>query len=826
MDDDGDSLVDEDPIGDVDGFDGADDDADGSDGEDPWLFPELQVKGIDNTTAVVSTVNVGDPLVPGQNYWFAVVAVDTRGNESVADTAGPFQLGGPDTKIVVRKNSDLPDTNAPRGETLVVAMTVWIRGDTTGSGDTLSFFAVRNLGSADTNDVVVRLYRDENEDSKVTLGTDTLVATLSYNAANGRWEASIPNGLAADLGQGATAGKTFLVALDIYDTAGLGDTWQSQIDSMTIGGYSAGSDTGPSADVATTQVVTIVSANQLALAKRGDFADSTVAKGDTAVVFTARITVSQAADTLTAFAVENLGTMTDADVAAITLFEDAGSDSVLTSADTLIGTIPFSAGSIWRTTGLSYFFPGTSLDVLVAVNVASGATGGRTFRAQIPAKEVDTVKADSGPVSAVSTTATFSIPSDTSPDTAVVVNEFMADPATSAPPDHDNDGVFNDPDEEFIELYNNSDGFVDVGGWDVSDSGAPGDLTLPAGLVLGPRQFLVLYRDGTGWRMDSTGTVQLETIAITGFPFLDAGGAGDSILLRNASDSIIDVTPLSGAIGTNLSYQRLIDGWGGNGAGSAYWGIKTPSPGRNYDPSSFDRPSPNGSILVTANPSTVDEGESFTLSMTVRDGDGSTVTGFSATANLSSDTGTISPVVSGAFSSGTRAESVSISNVDASGSVVITARYNTTTSGTVAIQVNNLPTVHATVDLEARADESGCTGILANGVDTYVAVSNASGTITFNQVKSGVYTLTTKEDHHLRRVLTGISISGSDTTIPVGLHRAGDANDDNRINIFDAAITHFQKFTGGGFAGDIDGDGDVDDADLAWIRNNFGRVGE
>jgi hypothetical protein len=135
-------------------------------------------------------------------------------------------------------------------------------------------------------------------------------------------------------------------------------------------------------------------------------------------------------------------------------------------------------------------------------------------------------------------------------------------------------------------------------------------------------------------------------------------------------------------------------------------------------------------------------------------------------------------------------------------------------------------TVTCTVILEARGNHSGCSGLLYNGVDTYTAVSNESGAIVFTVVLVGVYTFTGKETSHLRRTVTGIAITGSDTSVTIGNLVAGDANDDNQIDIFDAAIVKYYMTAGSGPRGDIDGDSDVDAADLGWIRRNFGRRGD
>lgn len=101
IDNDGDGHIDEDPVGDADGFQSGsssllsnDDDADGLTDEDQWMYPEVQVKSQTagaSLSAVVSTVNVGDTLLDNTNYWIAVIAVDKHGNEGPISVFGPVQ---------------------------------------------------------------------------------------------------------------------------------------------------------------------------------------------------------------------------------------------------------------------------------------------------------------------------------------------------------------------------------------------------------------------------------------------------------------------------------------------------------------------------------------------------------------------------------------------------------------------------------------------------------------------------------------------------------------------------------------------------------------
>lgn len=831
VDNDADNYYDEDPIGDIDGYKSGstmadstsrDDDADGSPDEDPWLYPIQVLKsatpaGVTSTT--VTTHDWDDSLVASTNYWFAIVAVDKRGNESILDTAGPYMLGSAaaDTKLIVQLNSTIADTNARRGDTRFIAANVFIRGDTV-VADTLTIFAVKNLGTSDSLDLTVRLWRDENSDSKIT-AVDTMLAQLIYSNTTRRYQTTfVATDSRVRLG---TAGKTFLITLDVFDTAGLGDTFQAQVDAKTCS--SPRRDSGPTTTVTNSGKVTIVSANQVDVVRLGDYPSSAIAKGAVdSPIMRVNFTVGVAGDTLQVFEIRNDGTMTSADVSALRLYEDGNNDSAITAADTLVASLKFVSGSDWRADTIAYRFSGSSVKLIVALSITSGATGGRNFQARVLANSADAIVADTGPTADVTTTALFTIASDTSPDTAIVINEYIVDPSVS---DHDNDGVTLDGDEEFLEMYNNSDGFVDVGNWKLDDDFVPGDITLqPASIVMGPRQFLITYADtdpaGNKWyRYNSSGTTILDSGTYIG-TWNQYNNSTDSVAIANASNVIID-SQVYGAYTTGKSNERLWDG-------ALTWTTNvTVTPGVNQDPTAAqNNPSPNAHFFVTATPSTVNEGESFTITVTTRNQDDATITAFTSTVVASADTGTLSPTATGALASGTRSESFSVSNMLTTDSVILTFAYNTTTSGTVAITVKNLANITATVILQADSDASGCTGVLSNGIDTYTAVSNAAGTIVFTTVKSATYTLTTKENHHLRRVMTGIVVTGADSTVTVGVHRAGDANNDNRINIFDGAIVKFASLIGTGTAADINRSGGVTSADMQYVRDNFGRAGE
>jgi hypothetical protein len=262
VDADADGYIDEDPRGDYDGFkSGAvapgtanDDDADGASDEDLWMAPEVMVKGRASTAGAVRTWNVGDTLLNATNYYFGVVSVDTQGNEGPIATFGPIKLGAVvDTRLTVQLNSTVSDTNGRRGDTGIVAAHVFVRGETGVLQDTLTIFAVKNLGTSDSRDMTVRLWRDEDSNARLS-AADTMLAQLIYSNTTRRYQTTF---LAGDsrvrLG---TAGKTFLVTVDVFDSAGLGETFQAQIDARTCS--SPRRDSGPAAIVTNPGRITFI----------------------------------------------------------------------------------------------------------------------------------------------------------------------------------------------------------------------------------------------------------------------------------------------------------------------------------------------------------------------------------------------------------------------------------------------------------------------------------------------------------------------------------------------------------------------------------------
>ena len=117
----------------------------------------------------------------------------------------------------------------------------------------------------------------------------------------------------------------------------------------------------------------------------------------------------------------------------------------------------------------------------------------------------------------------------------------------------------------------------------------------------------------------------------------------------------------------------------------------------------------------------------------------------------------------------------------------------------------------------------------AGGADTAVAVtSNADGTFSVTPPSPGSWHVSVKERRTLATVRTGAP--GGDV-LDFGTLRAGDANNDNKVNIVDFSMlaTTFGKSAGdAGYddRADFNGDGKVNIVDFSLLASNFGTTGD
>lgn len=103
----------------------------------------------------------------------------------------------------------------------------------------------------------------------------------------------------------------------------------------------------------------------------------------------------------------------------------------------------------------------------------------------------------------------------------VVINEYMAAP-------NDESGL---PSEEYVEIFNRSDKFIDLENWTISD--ASGSSSGFQSTTLRPGQYLILTATGNGSLFSGYG----EVLEVSSFPALN--NSGDNIIITNASATII-----------------------------------------------------------------------------------------------------------------------------------------------------------------------------------------------------------------------------------------------------------------------------------------------
>ncbi|MEA3337407.1 MAG: ExeM/NucH family extracellular endonuclease [Chloroflexota bacterium] len=135
-------------------------------------------------------------------------------------------------------------------------------------------------------------------------------------------------------------------------------------------------------------------------------------------------------------------------------------------------------------------------------------------------------------------------PNDTltdEPPPAIVINEILYDPHPDQPPadpngDANGDGIRDGSQDEFVELYNNTGGPLDVSGWTISDAVAVRH-TFPAATVIPADCAIVVFGGGTP--TGDFGSVVVQT-ASTGFLGLNNGG--DTVTINDGVGDVATYT--------------------------------------------------------------------------------------------------------------------------------------------------------------------------------------------------------------------------------------------------------------------------------------------
>jgi len=152
---------------------------------------------------------------------------------------------------------------------------------------------------------------------------------------------------------------------------------------------------------------------------------------------------------------------------------------------------------------------------------------------------------------------------------------------------HIGTGKGKDPDNEWVEIYNPTDSEVNISGWKICDGNSCD--TIPTSSPIPSKGFAVITYKSSTW--DKWPSIPSEAIKIVLDSAVGKNGlenAGDRVILKNASDSVIDAMSYGNdttyfelsVSGKGKSLARIIKGYDTNSATD--WIINaTPNPGTN-----------------------------------------------------------------------------------------------------------------------------------------------------------------------------------------------------------------------------------------------------
>ena len=147
---------------------------------------------------------------------------------------------------------------------------------------------------------------------------------------------------------------------------------------------------------------------------------------------------------------------------------------------------------------------------------------------------------------------------------------------------------------------------------------------------------------------------------------------------------------------------------------------------------------------------------------------------------------------------------------------------------TITFKRANVPSVVGTVSMQGRTTRAGVLvtllGDFGYGPYAVPSINQISDNVTFTNLGLGTYAITVSQARYLDLTLAhGATINLADLQKIATLElKAGDANDNNYINISDAVIVGGQYGTGTITSnGDINFDNEVNIQDLALIGGNF-----
>lgn len=141
----------------------------------------------------------------------------------------------------------------------------------------------------------------------------------------------------------------------------------------------------------------------------------------------------------------------------------------------------------------------------------------------------------------------------------LILNEILYDPPGGLDGDSNNDGTRDSQDDEFIELYNNSDSDLDVSGFKIYDTEALENDTprhiIPDGTIIPPNSAMVIFGGG-----NPTGSFGGAIVQTASESILNLNNAGDVLTVQDSNGAVVitfDIEPLSN--NPNESYTRNPD---------------------------------------------------------------------------------------------------------------------------------------------------------------------------------------------------------------------------------------------------------------------------
>jgi len=121
------------------------------------------------------------------------------------------------------------------------------------------------------------------------------------------------------------------------------------------------------------------------------------------------------------------------------------------------------------------------------------------------------------------------------PSNAMIIHEFLADPAAGLAGDANVDGVADSNDDEFVELWNDSSVALDISGWYLSDASRTRHVFV-GGAVVPANGLFVVFGGGapllstSNWQIASTKTLSLNNTGDAISLFDDEGNLVDRVV--------------------------------------------------------------------------------------------------------------------------------------------------------------------------------------------------------------------------------------------------------------------------------------------------------